>query len=574
MYQRRILIGAIIGILITTVMGWINKSAWHFFEFQVLEGRAYLNPFNPFGKVSDKLVSITIDDESKAYLLENQIIDSDTELDFSTSSEQALLIEVFKNLDSQNTKAIAFLPQLPDALIQDLQIEKNIENVKAPVIFANEDNLTYKNMRRNKLHRIVPGRGFAYELFSSLGEQAEFKEGTKLWLNSSSPRAKEFSLLDFLTAKVDESLIEDSVVFLSSDKSTSVLKREMAIFANYSSGKWLLYLALPWFLLFLINAGLGVVFVLATYWARIIFFLTGVLSLFFFGQIGFSLFNTYIETVPLLVSIVAIFLISNLVDLNLLTHSLKEELKEGLVKTPEKTIKDAIVPPVTFSSANPNELRDKFYKEQEDNHESVALEIQDRIVKPMLDIQSKIDELIMDEKYEKDDLNKLHVLNYDFNKTIDDLDNIIFDLVPFHLEKDKGVINLLEHLLEKVLYKSGGAMRGSFNTQLGTLEFDEQKKINFYRVLHKLVDLIITKSRGTSMQLDLTKNNGHLEAMFSYDGLNIDAGLTHKADGYLGDYRLKDIFTRANLIEADISFNSGLDNSTDMTNKVKISMKS
>lgn len=593
LFKRRILIGAVIGIFVASMLSWINGGIWRFLESQVIDGHALLNPISPFSSLKKDLILLNFDKKTNDYLKGTGLLDTeDQNLDLNTEAGQELVFEMIKNLNFAGASAIGVIVDFDVNAIQDLEIEANIDGLITPLVFAHDDNTQHQRARNGRTYKIEPNTGFAYELFRRVstndGPKAD-KEGMA-WLNTSRLALTQYSVVDFIENKVPADELAGKIVVIGSSQNQRKLQTELTILSNYLSSNWLNYFKIPAFFALLALMAIGVLLVLAKSWVKAITAAAVLSAYFVFGQLVFSFLGVHIETAPFIVAMVLIFLLASLVDYSLVTFSLKEKLRfvadnqpstrpgssaemateiDNKMVLPGNNISDKILSGLNIVSTGSQEEQKRSFADQEERYETIALTIQEKTVQSLMDLQGKVDEILLNDSHSSSGKSDLHLLNYDINKTMDDLDNILFDLVPFHLEKDRGVIDPIQHLADKVLYKSGGAMRATFTSDIDHVELDKDLKISFYRILQNIIDLIIVKSRGTNAHIDLSINNNWLKTIITYDGLNVNPGKGAKPASFK-DHRFNDIYKRADLMDIDVQFMNDMKTSTELTNKVRV----
>ncbi len=583
MFQRRIIIGAIIGIFVTALVSAVDRTTWRFFDVQFIEGRSFFNIFSPFSKLKKDILVLKLDKKTGLYLRKNNLVeDLDEAAVLNTNLGQALVVEMLKNLDGAKARAVGVLLNLDNFRIQELEIETNIEGILTPVVFGHEENLRHHKIN-GKTYKIKAKQGFAYELFGriSTDEVPETKQ-KRLWMNTSRVKYETRSLVELVSGNISNQDIEGKIVIFADENNQKVLKTELTALSNYLTGKWLEFFKFPGFLFLLLMMGFGVFMVLVKTQIRLIASLAFVAAYCLLAQLLYMAAGLNLETSPLLFGIALIVLVSHLIDFNLETFSLKEKIKfisnpnqeETRLEQPKelqaKNLIKSLYTNVTKAKIDEAKLKDlSYYTELEENLEAYALELQEKTVKSVMDLQTRIDRMLLSGLIDQDTTNELHLVNYDFNKTMDDLDNILFDMVPFQLEKGNGIMDPIRHLADKVLYKSKGAMRATLSADIEQLDLSRNTKVNTYRILQKLIDIVIEKSRGTNIAIEMGLRGNKLKFAITYDGININPGSANSPAGYR-DYRFRDIYRRLELLDAEINFVNELTTISDLTNKIRL----
>jgi signal transduction histidine kinase len=549
---RRLLIGGFIGIFSFTFLTLIDKASWQGLEKQILESRSIFS-FNAR--------------DDKSYILS---FDKNSESKFESESEESqkeYLVNLIKILSQEGVLSVSFaLSNLSRDRIDDLDLILNLNDYGVPVSFLQNEKIISETVLKNELK----------------------------WLNRSQLSPQEHSIEEFLSGKLPSShLLDKNILIKTGITNNPELKEKIKLWLNQINSNWLSYLGLsPLFLLVFIST-FGAACTSVIYTGRILLFFGSALLYLLIGQIFFSVFQIHLETVPFLATSTLTFLLSNLFDLNykFLDLDLRKYFKKNTFSLPEenKSPNDTI----TIKALNQvsqekfrnekikdfdeQELRRKFYCEQENYLESLALAIQENTIQALVGIEDRLSELEDSELNEKQ-TRSLGIIKYDFNKVIDELDAILFNLSPFQFELEKGLIDSFILLSQKINYLSRGKIRVNIQTKIISLKLDKDIKINVYRIIERLLDLIKYYKRLepkieslnnlTNVVINIQTGIGEdLIIKIHHDGTRLDKEIT--------DYRLKEIFQRCKCIKASLELGQNLNNQDQsLINRIELKVPS
>lgn len=523
---RKLLIGAFIGIFSFTFLAWIDKDSWNSLEKQVLESRSFFN----INTRKDKTFILSFDKSAESKF-EGE----------SEESQREYLINLIKTLRGYDVLSISFaLSNLSKERIDDLDLILNLNDYGMPISFLQNEKIETEKITTQKQIKL---------------------------LNQGSLGIKSHSIEELFSGEIPStSLIDKNVLIKTQTINNSELKKMIKLWLNDNNSNWISYLAFSNLLLLLLMIIFGGFFASVTYSTRIIVFFSSTFVYFFIGQIIFSIFNFHLETMPFLSALTFTFLLANLFDINY--KSLKPDLKPIITVPEEKPEIKTII------NSDEKPLRRKFYCEQEKYLEGLALNIQESTIQAMVGIDDRLTELEESELNEKQ-TRALEIVRYDFNKVIDELDAILFNLTPFQFELERGLIDSFILLGQKLNFLSRGKIRVNFQTKIDNLKLDKDIKINVYRIIERILDLIKYYKKKepkieslnnlTNILINLQFYGDELIFKILYDGSPIDTEI--------GDYRLKEIFQRCNSINASMELGKNLRNPDEnLLNRIEIKL--
>lgn len=543
MDKRRILIGSMIGILSFTLISWISSNTWEALETQLLQGRSAIRLYNPFSKTNYNIIQYSKND---LFNLENKTLDE----------QRQSLMNLVTELAAQNASSITIVIDKFNSLdINNLDLEAAIGDF----------NSVSKTIKIEDIDTVI-----------------KQEQGPSLWLDRKQHKLKEYSSSDLNSGNISPKAIQGKNFIIVSPK-TELSSDKLNLLINFLSDRWVNYFQINPLIMCLSLVVLGIFLASIIYWARIVaFFIIGTATL-IMGQIIFALFNTNIETIPLLAGFTCALITSNLFDLNLLSVD-KNNFFQAIQNPSPKAINEVSTSSnptlqnrstTTINSDSLNDLRAKFFHEQESILEDIALAFQEKTIKSVNTVESKIEELNESTQLSERDRNKVALLKHNFEHLIEEIDSILFNLVPFRFENDKGLISILELYASKTFLLSKGKIQISIDTEFPVLKLELDQKINAYRIIQRLIELvkeanIETLSSGMIIAINLHSNkNGKLRIRISYEGIPVDSNANN--------FKINEVYKRvAGMSEASINFgNSAIANiAKNLTNHIELEFKS
>jgi hypothetical protein len=498
MDQRRALIGSLIGILVFTIITWVNSRTWESLEKQLLQGQSAISLFN------------------KSRYSEYVIFDFDknSKLEFAEKTEQEqkeFLLSLITLIGSQNAKQTYLVVDKFNLLdIQDQDLEISLDQT-------------------SMLAKILDFSDVQPKLITADGE---------LWLDQKQYENYQYSTKELVEETIPSKLIPGSKVIVISPE-LNLETEDINLLINYLNKNWVTYCRLPKIILFIICTFSGVFLAAFIYWARILVFFSLVLFTIFCGQITYNTYNLHLETIPAIVSFIGILLLSNLFDLNLIAINRKEVFKSQTENNPTINEFSQINLSKPFLPLNPtppmpiieaNYSKSKLFLELENHFEDIALQFQEKTLRSVEAVQEKISELLDSAEMPDKDAIKVSLLRHGFDNLIEDIDAILFNLVPFKFEGEQGLINIIELYASKIFLLSKGKLQIGIETEFPALKFERNQKINIYRILQKLVDLIKDTNtdkigRGLNIGINISTDANDkrmLKFRVSYEGKAID----------------------------------------------------
>jgi hypothetical protein len=216
----------------------------------------------------------------------------------------------------------------------------------------------------------------------------------------------------------------------------------------------------------------------------------------------------------------------------------------------------------------------KLFTQIEINNEETALLLEEKTINAFNSINEKIDELLESPSLGERDLVKASLLKHSINDLLQELDGVLFNLVPFRFETENGLIGIFELLAAKVYSLSQGKMQFSIQTETIDLKLFNEQKYAVYRVIQKLLELIsLSNSRlindeDLTMDIDLNISfDKHQRLRFSiqYTGLPIN-DKNHKAT-------VEEILKRVKSIEGGAQLTLGNTSLVDLDRVSEVSIE-
>ncbi len=508
MSQRRVLIGSMIGILMFTILSWVSPRTWDFLEAEFLKGRSSFRIVDPFGKLN--FINISFDNETSKSELLNLV----SEL----AAREAESISVYTSKNNPMR-------------LDNLDLETSIGDYDSKTQVINFSDIETSNGNR--------------------------------WLDRSEHNIASFSHEDIIENQIPEDLISGKNILISSPNIDSN-KNRLDLVLNYLDDRWVKHIELASILNFFLVVFCSILLAALVSSARIIAYFAISLFTIVFAQLAFSVGNINFATLEFLVPLTGVLILSNLFDLNTEAIKRKEIFKQEDDENTESKIfaqeyKEKSPQDTENSKADlipVKDLKTKFFQEQEENFEDIALQFQEKTVRSVDNINEKMSELFESNQLSERDHIKLSLLKHNFDAMIEEFDAILFNLVPFRFEAESGLISILELYASKIFQLSKGKMQISIDTEFSVLRFsDLSQKVNTYRVIYRLVDLIKEmNSDKIAQNLNIAINifsdpidEKRMRIRLSYEGKAINPESNN--------FKIKEIKQRINIIpEANLDF--------------------
>lgn len=486
MNSKRIVIGSLIGVLSFALITWTSPASWRHIEAPLLSAQSILRIISPFPKIQFQVFEFS---EDEKFNLPEMLV----------SEQKNLLLNLATELASQGAKDIKLLINEENIYrITEAELKTSVSTYEAEV-----ERVSRKN----------------------LNEARETRTEAGLMLDQKSYTSKRHPMSEILAGKFDKKKIQTSTNILISPK-LELNQSELNDFKNYFSDRWVNYVHFHPLISFLILVTAGIFLTAMIYWARIVSFFALNLSLLVLGQIGLSFFNTHLEIMPLILGLTAVLLISSVFDLNLFNFKLDniyqpkpKQAKIPATEDPRMVLSTPFVQAGEHVQHNQVEaMQTKFFRQQEDELEAIALKFQERTIGPIISMQEQLKELL-----EASPSGQLETTCRYFNDLIEEIDGILFSLAPFKFEDARGLLSLLELLGTKIQIASHGTIQLQIGSDFSKLKLSFDEKIHSYRIIQKMLELILANNQNTHGRqmpifLQLTMQGTRLHCIIRYEG--------------------------------------------------------
>ncbi|MDD9899297.1 MAG: hypothetical protein OXU45_09910 [Candidatus Melainabacteria bacterium] len=487
MNLKRIVIGSLIGVLSFALISWTSPASWRNIESPLLSAQSILRILSPFPKTKFQVFEFN---EDEKFNLPEMLV----------SEQKDLVLSLVTELASHGARDIKLLIN-----------EENIYRIsEAELKTAVADyNTEVERTSRKNLNRAI-----------------ETRTEAGLMLDQKSYGNKRHAISNILAGKLNEKKTQTRTNILISPK-LDLKKSELSDFKNYFSDRWVNYVQFHPLLSFILLVTAGVFLTAMIYWARIVSFFALNLSLLVLGQIGVSFFNTHLEIMPLILGLTAVLLISSVFDLNFFNFKLssiyqakpKQAKPSPVSEDPRMVLTTPFVQAGEQVQHNQVEaMQSKFFRQQEEELEAIALKFQERTIGPIISMQEQMKELL-----EASPSNQLETTCRYFNDLIEEIDGILFSLAPFKFEDGRGLLSLLELFAAKIQIASHGLIQLQLGSEFSKLKLSADEKIHSYRIIQKMLELIITNNQNTQGRqmpifLKLEMHGPRLHCTISYEG--------------------------------------------------------
>ncbi len=597
-FQQRLLIGGIAGAIMFILMAIIPSQTWLVFERPILASRNFINIFKIFNPSKAVLV-LNLDKQTMRLM--NQDISSSASYDSVFVKE--FMQSIIRNLDAENVSSVTIaINNIGGNLISALNLQADLAGVVAPVDIVTQD--------------------FTVDDFKQ-------SQGKTTILDKTGTSYRKLSLTDFLNGKISPSDLQGRAIVIRSDFDTKSFHGDkINSVINYAAGNWLPYMKFHPVLGFLLLACAGVLFASTVIRARLIILATLSAAVLTLGQLMYC-FGNYLETVPVLIAMIVLCALSLVVDKewrmpnipsnNAISTSLETGIKTFMaarnkcqellaatvnklsesqgfdkkIKLPDLPAMPNIqLPPMPnfqlpqmpsmnlpqMNRSNNNispaldmqDLRNKVYKELEYSLDILAKDFQQRTVAPLSNIQNQLEEILDRVELDITNQTKLELIKYDFEKVINELDTLLFTMVPFQFESGRGILDPLDIYARKITEIYRGKPRIYLSPNAAHVELSSEEKANLFRIVQRLVECIIEEngkhSGLTHINIDVMHAANNLTIKMTYDGLPIRE--------IASNTKLREVARRADGIglNVDLGFNWGEDAQAHLVNRIQLSM--
>ncbi len=594
-FQQRLLIGGITGAIMFILLAWVPSQAWLGAERPILATRNFFNIFKIFNPSKSVLV-LNLDKQTMRMM--NQDLSSSASYDSAFVKE--FMQSIVRNLDAENVSSVTIaINNLGGNLMSALNIQADLAGVVAPVDVVTQD--------------------FTVDDFK--------QEQSKTYLlDKTATSFRKLSLADFLNGKISPTDLQGKAIVIRSDFDTKSFQgSKINSVINYAAANWLPYMKFHPVLGFLLLTCAGVLFASTVVRARLL--ILGVLSgaVLVIGQLMYC-FGNYLETVPVLLALITVCALSLVADRewqmpsmpannaissgfekflsaaqelrnkcqDLFAATLSKvseaqgfnekiqfpdlpampniqlpqmpQLQMPAVKLPQMPSRNNNISP----ALDMTDLRNKVYKELEYSLDILAKDFQQRTVAPLSSIQNQLEEILDRVELDITNQTKLELIKYDFEKVINELDTLLFTMVPFQFEAGRGILDPLDIYARKITEIYRGKPRIYLSPNAAHVELSSEEKANLFRIIQRLVECIIEengKNSGlTHINIDVIHAGGNLTIKMTYDGLPIREIATNA--------KLREVARRADGIglSVDLGFNWGEDAQAHLVNRIQLAM--
>jgi hypothetical protein len=523
--QKRILIGSFASILVFSFVLLLGNKFWAGANQIILDLQSKISLKKKYK--NKKAIFLDFDKENKKVFLKEK----------SSIEKRDAFVKIFNELDAINPSSI------------NIVLDKgNILNLNQKII----DSLRVKldtpiqSIKTNEIE------------LEWLNENNE-----KVLLDHHTSKVEKLSLADFQTGFLEEAKLRSKNIFVLSPK-LKLSNKDLNLLLNYFENRSINFIPFSNFLLFLSIFSFAIVSSLMSYPPRIALFGSISVVAFISSQISYSFFNTHIEISTLILGLLFTLLAVSIFDvnfqeissLNFLKQDVADELKNirvkdysikkkpepmPYIKSDEMPIESHHVEKVKEESLNEikAQLKGKLYQDLETRLEEKALEIEEKCFDNVTNIQEKLIELLSESELSERDNLRLGVVKHNFDQLVNELDHCLFSMLPFHFEKEQGFIDILEHFVTKIYYQSRSKVQVELSSNVPRIEFDNEVKINTYRIIEAILDLVIEHNFNGENLLAIK-----VQIKEQLDGVNFFIGYQGMSIEKVHSYKIHDIKQR------------------------------
>ncbi len=519
MNQRRILIGAFVGIIVFSFINLLGSGFWFEANQLILNLESRIS-FN------------------KNYSNEESII-----LNYSNDAKALLL----KNSDLQERKDTFYkLINKLDKLVP-LSINLVLSKENKVGIFQNDISLLQKQI--STPIQSIQNKDIELEWQDENNKQ--------VLLDHSANPIEILDANEYDNGLIDDNKLRSKNIFLISPN-LNLEKDDFNKLINYFEGRSIKFIGFSKIILFLCIMGYSILTAMMVYPARIAVFAIVSFCVFICSQISYSFFNHYLEISSLIIGLLITLLSTNIFDIDfqniLNVDFFKQELADEFKNFQNKDYSKKEKSPLTQTHIEEPlpidenllkeirfDLKNKHYSELETKLEELAVEFEERCFEKIDLIQEKLYDLLSENEMSQRDNMRLGLIKHNFDQLLGEIDKNHFSMTPFRTEADQGFINVLEHYATKIYYQTKSKIQIQLESTIRRLDLKSQDKVNIYRILENIFSLIVQSNvdkipSPLEIKTQIKQQNDDLYFSISCQGENLDA--------YKNSSKLQDCFTR------------------------------
>ena len=519
MNQRRILIGAFVGIIVFSFINLLGSGFWFEANQLILNLESRIS-FN------------------KNYSNEESII-----LNYSNDAKALLL----KNSDLQERKDTFYkLINKLDKLVP-LSINLVLSKENKVGIFQNDISLLQKQI--STPIQSIQNKDIELEWQDENNKQ--------VLLDHSANPIEILDANEYDNGLIDDNKLRSKNIFLISPN-LNLEKDDFNKLINYFEGRSIKFIGFSKIILFLCIMGYSILTAMMVYPARIAVFAIVSFCAFICSQISYSFFNHYLEISSLIIGLLITLLSTNIFDIDfqniLNVDFFKQELADEFKNFQNKDYSKKEKSPLTQTHIEEPlpidenllkeirfDIKNKHYSELETKLEELAVEFEERCFEKIDLIQEKLYDLLSENEMSQRDNMRLGLIKHNFDQLLGEIDKNHFSMTPFRTEADQGFINVLEHYATKIYYQTKSKIQIQLESTIRRLDLKSQDKVNIYRILENIFSLIVQSNvdkipSPLEIKTQIKQQNDDLYFSISCQGENLDA--------YKNSSKLQDCFTR------------------------------
>ncbi len=245
------------------------------------------------------------------------------------------------------------------------------------------------------------------------------------------------------------------------------------------------------------------------------------------------------------------------------------EIQENAVEYEGKMIKASVVRDITKRVNVEKQLREERLMRlswvidgQEIERQRLARELHDGLGQSLIALKLKLESVeVDDEKNQKklDDLRKL------FNKTIDEIRRISYDLMPAGLY-DFGIINALRNLCNDTAEHTSKTIEFDADASISNEKLSEKCCMYLYRITQEAINNSVKHAEASVISVNILKIENFIVLSIADNGKGFKFEATYKYVGN-GLYNMRE---RVNMLSGTFEVNSEPGNGTEVIVKLPI----
>ncbi|MEI6852063.1 MAG: histidine kinase [Bacteroidota bacterium] len=197
---------------------------------------------------------------------------------------------------------------------------------------------------------------------------------------------------------------------------------------------------------------------------------------------------------------------------------------------------------------------------QEIERQRLARELHDGLGQSLIALKLKLESVEVDDAKNQKKLEELRKL---FNKTIDEIRRISYDLMPAGLN-EFGIVNAMQRLCAEIEDHTSIKIEFEADKNLENLKLSEKCSMYLYRITQEAINNSVKHAEASVISVNILKIENFIVLSIADNGKGFKFEATHKYVGN-GIYNMRE---RVNMLEGTFEVNSEIENGTEVIVKI------